>query len=346
MTAEPGSWGTTEPGSPGTTRGTRDPAARLLQLLSLLQHPRDWTGAEPAARLGVTPRTIRRDIEHLRELGCPVQAAQGNIGGYRLSAGTAVPPLLVDDDEAVAIAIGLRTAATAAVSGIEETSLRALAKLEQVLPSRLRHRVTCLAAAATALPQPVPGPEPGLLAALAAACVAREKIRFGYASARGTPTRRLAEPKRLVAAGRRWYLVAYDLDRADWRTFRVDRIDALHRTGSRVPERELPDGQDAAAYVAHALGAGPGGCRAELIVHAPIERAAEGVPASLGVLERLDEHRCRLRTAVDSPAYLAFRIAALRLDYTLVGPPEIVPHLRRIAERALSALQEQGQGGE
>ncbi|MGD3111504.1 helix-turn-helix transcriptional regulator [Streptomyces sp. YGL11-2] len=324
---------------PGVTRGTRDPAARLLQLLSLLQAPRDWTGAELAERLGVTPRTIRRDIDHLRELGYPVQATQGNIGGYRLSAGTAMPPLLLDDDEAVAIAIGLRAAATAAVTGIEDTSLRALAKLEQVLPSRLRHRVSHLAEAATFLPQPVQGANAELLAALAAACVAHEKIRFSYAPARGAPTRRLAEPKRLVAAGRRWYLVAYDLDRADWRTFRIDRIDALHRTGARVPERELPDGQDATAYVADALAAGPGNCRAELIIHAPIERAAEGVPSSLGTLERIDEHRCRLRTAVDSAEYLAYRIAALRLDYTLLGPPELVPHLRRIAERALEAIE-------
>ncbi|MFK0295093.1 helix-turn-helix transcriptional regulator [Streptomyces sp. NPDC090442] len=331
---------------PGVTREARDPAARLLRLLSLLQRPREWTGAELAERLGVTARTIRRDIEHLRELGYPVQATQGNIGGYRLSAGTAMPPLLLDDDEAVAIAIGLRAAAVAAVSGIEDASLRALAKLEQVLPSRLRRRVAHLAEAATFLPQPVQGPDTELLAALAAACVAHEKIRFGYAPARGAPTRRLAEPKRLVAAGRRWYLVAYDVDRAAWRTFRVDRIDALHRTGARVPERDLPDGQDAATYVADTLAAGPGNCRAELIVHAPFERATEGVPASLGVLERLDEHRCRLRTAVDSPEYLAFRIAALRLDYTLIGPPEIAPHLQRIAERALHALQDQARGGD
>ncbi|MER7468134.1 WYL domain-containing protein [Streptomyces sp. NPDC097981] len=324
---------------PVATRGVRDPAARLLQLLSLLQAPRDWTGPELSERLGVTPRTIRRDIDHLRELGYPVEASQGNIGGYRLVAGTAMPPLLLDDDEAVAIAIGLRTAATAAVSGIEDTSLRALAKLEQVLPSRLRRRVSHFTEAATFLSPPVPGPEADLLAALAAACVAREKIRFSYAPGRGEPSRRLAEPVHLVVAGRRWYLVAYDLDRADWRTFRVDRIDALHRTGARVSARELPDGQDAAAYVAGVLGAGPGRCRAEVIVHAPIERAAEGVPASLGVLEQLDEHRCRLRTAPDSPEYLAFRIAALRLDYTLVGPPEIVPHLRRIAERALGAIE-------
>ncbi|WP_066927666.1 helix-turn-helix transcriptional regulator [Streptomyces sp. NBRC 110611] len=328
-----------DPGKTGEERGTRDPAARLLQLLSLLQAPRDWTGAELAERLGVTPRTIRRDIEHLRELGYPVQATQGNIGGYRLTAGTAMPPLLLDDDETVAIAIGLRTAATAAVSGIEDTSLRTLAKLEQVLPSRLRRRVSHLAEAATFVSQPVQGADAELLAALAAACVAHEKIRFGYAPAHGAPSRRLAEPQRLVTAGRRWYLVAYDLDRAGWRTFRVDRIDALHRTGSRVPERALPDGQSAAAYVADALAAGPGSCRAELIIHAPIERAAEGVPSSLGVLEQLDVNRCRLRTAVDSPEYLAFRIAALRLDYTLLGPSEIVPHLRRIAERALGAIE-------
>ncbi|MFF5129312.1 helix-turn-helix transcriptional regulator [Streptomyces syringium] len=321
------------------TRGVRDPAARLLQLLSLLQAPRDWTGGELAERLGVTPRTIRRDIDHLRELGYPVEAGQGNIGGYRLVAGTAMPPLLLDDDEAVAIAIGLRTAATAAVSGIEETSLRALAKLEQVLPSRLRHRVSHFAEAATYVSQPVGGPAAELLAALAAACVAHEKIRFSYAPAHGEPSRRLAEPVRLVAAGRRWYLVGYDLDRGDWRTFRVDRIDALHRTGARVPERELPDGQDAATYVAGLLGAGPGSCRAELILHAPIERAAQGVPASLGVLEQIDGQSCRLRTAVDSAEYLAFRIAALRVDYTLIGPPELVPHLRRIAERALGAIE-------
>ncbi|MEU8976396.1 WYL domain-containing protein [Streptomyces monashensis] len=324
---------------PVVTRGVRDPAARLLQLLSLLQTPREWNGTELAMRLGVTTRTIRRDIDHLRELGYPVQASQGNTGGYRLQAGTAMPPLLLDDDEAVAIAIGLRATTGAAVTGIEDTSLRALAKLEQVLPSRLRHRVTALAEAATAVTSPLQGADADLLAALAAACVAHEKIRFTYAPARGEPERRLTEPVRLVAAGRRWYLLAYDLDRADWRTFRVDRIDALHRTGARVPARVLPGGQDAAAYVADVLAAGPGQCRAELILHAPLVQAAEGVPTSLGVLEYLDEQRCRLVTAADSPEYLAFRIAALRLDYTLTGPPEIIPYLRRIAERALGAIE-------
>ncbi|MBC6459526.1 helix-turn-helix transcriptional regulator [Actinomadura sp. HBU206391] len=316
----------------------RDPSGRLLQLLSLLQTPREWSGTELAGRLGVTPRTIRRDVDRLRELGYPVRATQGNTGGYRLTAGAAMPPLVLEDEEAIAVAIGLRTAASAAITGIEDTSLRALAKLEQVLPVRLRHRVTTLSEAAVTLP-PRDGPaaDADVLASVAAACVAHEKVRFAYTKGDGEMTRRLVEPHRLVASGRRWYLVAFDENRADWRTFRVDRITEVHRTGVRVPGRDLPGGTDAATWVMESL-SGYGDARSRLLLHVPIEAATELVPASHGVLEPVDDRSCRLHTHADSLRYLAYRIALLPMDYTLLGPPELAEHLGAIAERAGRAI--------
>lgn len=191
-----------------------------------------------AERLRVSGRSIRRDMERLRDLGYPVEAAMGAGGGYRLVAGTAMPPLLLDDEEAVAVAVGLSTAARQPVSGIEEASVRALAKLEQVLPSRLRYRVSTLNAATVSLPAG-DGPEldPGQLTALAAAIANREQIRFGYQAGDGTASTRLAEPHRLLAAARRWYLLAYDNDRDDWRIYRIDRISDLRLTGARTPDR-------------------------------------------------------------------------------------------------------------
>ncbi|MFG2876433.1 helix-turn-helix transcriptional regulator [Streptomyces sp. NPDC048337] len=324
-----------------------DTPARLLRLLSLLQSPREWPGHELAQRLAVSPRTIRRDIDRLRELGYPVHATQGNTGGYRLTAGTAIPPLLLDDDEAVAIAIGLRTAAAGSVTGIEETSVRALAKLEQVLPSRLRRRVTALQEAAVALPQSGPTADAEHLALIAAACVAHEKIRFSYRSGAGAETRRLTEPHQLVAAGRRWYLVAYDCDRADWRTFRLDRLADPFRTGSRVPPRELPGGTDAASWVAASL-SGTEGSRALLRIHAPAQAVADRVPPSLGVVEPIDEHTCRLLTGADSLEYLAYRVAVLGYDFDVLDPPELAAHLRILGERVLRAADtaEQSRAGE
>lgn len=219
-----------------------DTPARLLGLLSLLQTPREWPGSELATRLGVSLRTIRRDVERLRDLGYPVQATMGAIGGYRLVAGKAMPPLLLDDDEAVAIAVGLRTAAGHAVAGIEEASVRALAKLEQVLPSRLRHRVSALGAATEPLlTWDRPTVDPEHLSALAGAVNNREQLRFTYRRRDGVDTERLVEPYKLVSAGRRWYLVGYDNDRDDWRIFRVDRITDLRPTRIRVAARQLPD---------------------------------------------------------------------------------------------------------
>ncbi|WP_194814918.1 YafY family protein [Nocardia sp. XZ_19_385] len=317
----------------------RDPSGRLLRLLSLLQSPREWTGAELAERLGVSPRTIRRDVDRLRELGYPVDATQGNIGGYRLAAGKAMPPLVLDDEEAVAIAIGLRTGATAAITGIEDASLRALAKLEQVLPSRLRARLTALSQAEVVLsPGAGPTADPEALTALAAACVANEKVRFTYTKAEGGPAKRLVEPHTVVAAGRRWYLIAFDNDRNDWRTFRLDRIAEVHRTGLRVPARTLPGAVDPATWLTGSLIAATGSVRAQVLLHAPIEEVAAQVPGRNGILEPVDARTCRLTTYPDSPQYLARAIALLPVDYTVLDPPEVRAELRALTDRASRAL--------
>src|SRR6266852_1803753 len=213
----------------GQTQGMLETSARLLRLLSLLEARRDWTGPQLAERLGVTTRTVRNDVERLRQLGYPVDAAPGVSGGYRLGMGAALPPLLLDDDEAVAVAIGLRTAAGGAVAGIEESSVRALAKLERLLPSRLRRRIGTLAAAMIALPGSGAPVEAGVLTAIAAACRDHERLRFDYHAHDGADTVRLTEPHRLVSSGRRWYLLAWDVDKRDWRTFRVDQM------GLRLP---------------------------------------------------------------------------------------------------------------
>lgn len=318
----------------------RDPSGRLLRLLSLLQTPREWTGTELAERLDVTTRTIRRDIERLRELGYPVEASHGNIGGYRLTAGQAMPPLVLDDEEAVAIALGLRTGATAAITGIEDASLRALAKLEQVLPSRLRHRVTTVSQAAV-VPPPGTGPaaDPDTLAALASACTAHEKTRFTYTKADEAVSKRFVEPHQLVAAGRRWYLIAFDSDRGDWRTFRLDRITAVHRTGLRVPARELPDGVDAATWLTRSLSGSSGSVRARVLLHASIDQAVTRISTHNGVLEPVDATTCLLTTYPDAPEYLARAIVLLPLDYTVLGPPEAIETLRLLTDRATRALR-------
>ncbi|WP_378730700.1 helix-turn-helix transcriptional regulator [Nocardia brasiliensis] len=315
----------------------RDPSGRLLQLLSLLQSPREWTGIELAEKLQVTPRTIRRDIERLRELGYPVQATQGNIGGYRLSAGNAMPPLLLDDEEAVAIAVGLRSATTSAVAGIEDAAVRALTKLEQVLPSRLRHRVAGLSHTAV-LPAEVHTPEtdPDTLVALATASAACERVRFTYTKPGAEQDKRFAEPYRLVAAGPRWYLIAFDLDRGDWRTFRLDRVSAVHRTGVRVPARELPDGLDAATWLTRSLRRS-GTMQARVLLHTPLDRARELLGSRPGLLEAVDADSCLLTTYPAAQTYTAATLVTLPLPYTLLEPDELAPLLRDIAERAIAA---------
>lgn len=305
----------------------------MLKLLSLLQTPRDWAGAELAERLGVSSRTVRRDIERLRELGYPVHATRGT-AGYRLGAGAAVPPLLLDDDEAVAVAVGLRTAA--GVAGVEETSARALAKLEQVLPSRLRHRVRTLQSAMIAMPGDGPTVDASVLTAIAAACRAHEQLRFDYVSHDGTTSRRTTEPHRLVGRGRRWYLVAWDVERADWRTFRADRIEPKIPTGPRFAPRELPGG-DVVAYLGERLQVALWQYQATLLVPLSATRLTELLTPTWALIEPVDEHSCTLTMGADSMHLLAVFAGMLEVDFEVVDPPELRDHLARLGERYLRA---------
>jgi predicted DNA-binding transcriptional regulator YafY len=307
-------------------------ASRLLELLSLLQGRRDWPGTDLAGRLGVSGRTIRRDVERLRALGYPVDSLTGPAGGYRLRAGTAMPPLLLDEDEAIAIAVGLRTAARASVTGIEETALRALVKLEQVLPAHLRRRVAALGSATVAPAPGGPTVDPQQLTTIAAACRDSERLRFDYSGRDGTASRREVDPQALVNRGRRWYLVAWDRRREDWRTFRVDRIERAASTGARFPPRELPEA-DAAAYVARSIAGAFSRYEARVTVHAPAEEIARRFPSLADALTPVDARRCEYRTSDENVEWLALRVAMLGVDVDVHEPPELVAQLRTLATR-------------
>ncbi|MFC8871179.1 helix-turn-helix transcriptional regulator [Streptomyces sp. NPDC057148] len=318
---------------------TTDTPARLLTLLSLLQTPREWPGGELADRLGVSRRTVRRDIDRLRELGYPVQATMGADGGYRLVAGKAMPPLVLDDEEAVAIAVGLRAGAGHAVEGVDEASVRALAKLEQVLPSRLRRRVATLQAATTPLTS---GDGPSIatetLTVMASTVAGQERLRFAYRAADGTESRRVTEPYRLVSTGRRWYLVAYDLDREDWRTFRVDRVSEPFATGARFAPRELPTGS-AAEYLRRSMQRHGDSYDIEVAFAAPPEAVAARLPQWLGPPEpAADGTSCVLRATVSDPVdWMAVRLAMVGLDFRVREPAELVERVRELGTRLLGA---------
>lgn len=318
-------------------------AARLLQLLSLLQTRREWSGPELAARLGVTVRTVRRDVERLRELEYPVVASLGAIGGYRLEAGTALPPLLLDDEEAVAITLGLRGAAQGAIAGIEESAARALVKLQQVLPSRLRRRVDAIDATTVSLGGPAAGPlvDPEVLVVLAAAARDGERIRFRYRDKNDSESSRLAEPHSLVSAGRRWYLVAWDVDRADWRTFRLDRLTAPRPIGIRCSPRALPT-EDAASFVTSQLARSRPVRPVVLRVHASAEDLAEAFRVRAEEVEPLDERTCLLRTSADSLEWTALRIAHLDLDFEVVEPTDMRDLLAGLGAKLLRAARNPG----
>lgn len=391
--------------TPGTMDAMPKTSARLLSLLSLLQARRDWPGALLAERLDVTPRTVRRDVDRLRELGYPVVATKGPDGGYRLDAGTELPPLLFDDEQAVALAVALQIATTSG-AGIEEAAARALNTVRQVLPARLRHRVDTLRF--TAVDRPAARPDPqvdsGVLMAIGAAVHAREVLRFDYSPVSGTsrgsqpgpgsrpalepesgpppadpnptpptptdltpapantasanpvpasttpappPPPRRVEPHHLVTWGRRWYLVAWDLDRADWRTFRADRITPRTPTGPRFTPREVPGGSVAAFITARfrgidAPGAAPGApggwpCRGEVILGLP---AAEVLRHTReGVVEELGPDRCRLVLGSWSWLGLAAAIGRFDTDFEVVGPPELASAFRHLATRYAAATE-------
>jgi predicted DNA-binding transcriptional regulator YafY len=316
-------------------------SARLLRLLSRLQARADWSGAELADELGVTTRTVRNDIQRLRDLGYPVHASPGVGGGYRLGAGAALPPLLLDDEEAVAVAVGLRTAAGGGVTDIQETSIRALAKLEQVLPSRLRHRVQALQAATVEVPAPGrPTVDAVVLTALAAACRDHQRLRFDYRDHDGSTSVRSVEPHRLVHDRGRWYLVAWDSDRADWRTFRADRIQPRIPTGPRFVPR-VPPGGDVVTYLQRGVGSATWRYRARVKVHAPATVVAGRLPPAV-LVDPVDEHTCIIDAGSDTPQMLAVYLGMLDVDFEVDGPPELVEQLATLAARYRRAITRPG----
>ncbi|WP_151769867.1 helix-turn-helix transcriptional regulator [Streptomyces abyssomicinicus] len=308
-------------------------SSRTLRLLSLLQTHRYWPGTELAGRLGVSTRTLRRDVERLRELGYPVEAQRGVDGGYQLAAGAALPPLVIDDEEAVALVVGLQTAAQHAVDGMAESSVRALAKVVRVMPARLRRRVEALRAVT------VPavwgggesaGVDPAALTAVAMACRDEERLRFAYRAADGARSARHAEPHRLVPLGRRWYLVAYDLDRAGWRSFRLDRLSAPEGTGDRFRPRELP-AADAAAFVRAGLENLPRPHRVEALVDAPPDTVRRHIGRWARVEESAAESaegRCRVHMTTDDLDWAMAALGMTGAEFQVVGPPELVDLVR------------------
>ena len=311
-------------------------SGRLLRLLSLLQTHRHCSGADLAERLEVTTRTVRRDVDRLRELGYPVDATRGS-SGYRLGAGASLPPLLLDDDEAVAVVVGLRTAAGEPVADFDESALRALTKLEQVLPPRLRHRVNTLQQATVRVETSGPGVASETLMAVAEACRRSERLRFDYTAHDGTAGVRTVEPHRLVSLGRRWYLVAWDVDRTDWRTFRVDRLQPRAPTGPRFDPRDPPDG-DVARYLTHQLSSRSWPIQAVVTLHEPAEALADRVWPGMGVLEAVDDHSCRMYCGADSAWALSWMITSVGVAFTVDGPPELLDEIKQLGQRCAAAL--------
>ncbi|MEV6967973.1 YafY family protein [Hamadaea sp. NPDC051192] len=309
-------------------------SARLLRLLTILPSRPAWTGTELAERLDVTVRTLRRDMTKLRDLGYPVVATPGVAGGYRLTAGSTLPPLLLEDDEAVAVVLSLSTATSHTVTGIADTSTRALAKIERILPARLRQRAAALRSTTVALTGSPPTVDPGALTLIAEACQSLHRLTFGYRDRDGSLTTRTVEPHRLVHTGRRWYLVARDVDRDAWRTFRADRIDQPKTTGIRFRPLDPPD---AAAFVADAVSTAPYRYQARVRVHAPANAVAERVPAGTGVVEAVDSTSCLLMTGADSPTMIAVHLVLLGHDFTVLEPPELIDELAVLAGRLATA---------
>ncbi|MBU8825462.1 helix-turn-helix transcriptional regulator [Mycolicibacterium goodii] len=311
---------------------TVDTTGRVVQLLGLLQSRRVWTGDELAERLGVTGRSVRRDIERLRELGYPVHASRGQGGGYQLGAGMALPPLLLDPDEAVAMAVCLRLAAGGSVAGVGEAALRALSKLDQVMPARLRSQVSAVHDATVTL-----GPNatdsavaPEVLMTLARACRDREHVTTEYTDIRGNHTQRRLEPYQLVTTGRRWYLMAYDRDRDDWRSLRLDRMSEVRATGTTFAARPAPD---AAAYVGRAISASAYPYVARVRYFAPEQVVAQRFPPGTATFEPDGPDACIVTSGAEDPRHLAMYFATVGHEFEVLEPPELIDAVHAMADR-------------
>jgi predicted DNA-binding transcriptional regulator YafY len=316
-----------------------DTAGRLLRLLPLLTARPSWRGDELAARLGVTTRTVRRDIDRLRELGYPVHAVPGRQGGYTLGPGGArLPPLLLDEDSAVAVALGLRAAAAdPALRGSQEAAARAAAVIDQVLPPGLRRQVEALTAATVTLKPLVPAEPPVApndLALIALACQRGERLRLRYRNGSGQDSRRHVEPYRLVYTGRRWYLVAHDLDKGEWRSFRLDRMEDVRGTGAWSRPADPPD---AARFVSEGISSGPYRWRARVLLEAPASVVAAMVPSTVAVVEAIGERQCLFTSGSDSLDMIALHLARLGIPFTPLEPRELRERCAVLADRLRQA---------
>jgi predicted DNA-binding transcriptional regulator YafY len=305
---------------------------RVLQLLGLLQSRRVWSGDELARRLGVTTRSVRRDVERLRELGYPVHASKGHGGGYQLGAGASLPPLLLDPDEAVAVAVSLRLAAGGTVAGVGEAALRALSKLDQVLPSRLRAQVSAVHDSTIMLTRDSPESpvEPEVLMTLARACRDREHVTADYVDRAGTPTRRRLEPYQLVTTGRRWYVMAYDRDRQDWRSLRLDRMTDVRAVGSTFTPREAPD---AAAFIRRSISASPYRYVARVRYFAPYNVVVQHFSPGSATVEADGSDTCVVTAGGDDVERVALYLAMVGVDFEVLDPPEVANAVAVVAER-------------
>jgi predicted DNA-binding transcriptional regulator YafY len=306
---------------------------RVLALLGLLQQRQVWTGPELADRLGVTPRTVRRDVGRLRALGYPVHASQGIGGGYQLGPGQDLPPLLLDDEEAIATAVSLLAGAGGAVAGAGDAALRALTKLDQVLPTRLRHEVRALSDSVESFDGGRTPVDPEVLMTLARACRDEVEAGFGYPS-RGAERVRRVEPYRLVASDRRWYLLAFDLDRDDWRSFRVDRMTGVSARTWRFRPRPAPD---AASYVQEGVASRVYPHRARFLVHAPADTVRAQIPGAAAVVRPRGSGRCEVLSGAASLDAVLMHVLLLGHDFEVLDPPELGTRCRELAQRLLAA---------
>src|SRR4051812_10469543 len=310
-------------------------STRLLRLLSLLQSRRHWSGRDLSERLEIDQRTVRRDVDRLRELGYPVQAFSGHGGGYQLGAGSSMPPVLLTDDEAVAVAVALRAAA-GSVAKMEETSIGLLAKLDQVLPARLRKRASALHSVTITLPGTDSAPAVEGLTRIAAACRDNLKLKLNYKDRAGKPTLRNLEPMRLAHTGRRWYLVAWDLDREDWRTFRVDRVQQVSAIGTQFVPRKFPG--DIVEYVSRSIMHAAYTFRMKLRIKGVHEVLSKQLPAWCGQLETLDEEHCSLSLGADSVEMLVTMLVMTGVEFEVLESADLLPELRKVTERLARAL--------
>jgi predicted DNA-binding transcriptional regulator YafY len=316
-------------------------SARLLRLLSILQSRPEWSATDLADRLDITPRTVRRDVDRLRALGYRIEARSGVGGGYRLGWGSAMPPLLLDDEEAVAVAVGLRSAALSSVAGVPETAVRALAKLEQVLPSRVRHRVQALAAAIVPLDDTGAAADPDVLSAIASAVRENRRLRVTYRRHDGDESRRELEPHRIVHAGRRWYLVAWDAERADWRTFRVDRLAVHQPPGARFTPRAAP-AADLAGWTAEGLSARPYRYRCRITVHAPADVVRQLFAPTVAAVTALGDDTCLVVCGANSLEEVAVWMGLCGHELTVHEPDALRDVMTAIGDRLRRAGAQAG----